>query len=451
MTCVLLLPTAWASDGQARDTGYEDPYPSTYQPYPSVPTLIRNATIFDGEGNAFDHASLLMADGKIVQVGKDVPRPPNARVVDGTGFWVTPGIIDVHSHIGVWATPNLPDLEGTNELTNPVHPDVWVQHSIWPQDPTFIRTLTDGGVTTMEVLPGSGNLFGGRSIVLKNVPATTVQGMIFPDAPQGLKMACGENPMRVYGQKGMMPSTRMGNVALDRATWIKATAYKAAWDQYERAGGEPPERDIGMDTLRGVLAGHIRVQMHCYRADDMAQALDMAKEFGYHITAFHHGIEAYKIAPLLRANDICVAAFADQFGFKLEAYDGLNENIALLYKAGVCVMIHSDEHNGAERLNQEVAKAIGAGERAGIDIPDPVAWEFLSYNPAKALGISDRTGSFRPGKMADVVMWNGNPFSVYTRPTQVWIDGALLFDASDPKLRPVSDYELGQPGGEEPK
>ena len=130
----------------------------------------------------------------------------------------------------------------------------------------------------------------------------------------------------------------------------------------------------------------------------------------------------------------------------MEAYDGVSENMALLYNAGVCVMIHSDEHNGMQRLNQEVGKAVAAGRRMGINIPDEVAWEFLSYNPAKALGIAAQTGSLRPGKMADMVLWNGNPFSVYTRPEKVWVDGALLFDAYDPLLRPVSDFELGQPG-----
>jgi imidazolonepropionase-like amidohydrolase len=426
-------------------------YRSTYHRYPGTATIVRNATIFDGEGREIDHGSALIADGKVVEVGPAIQAPAGATVIDGTGMWLTPGIIDVHSHIGVWAVPDVPGLEGTNELTAPVHSDVWVQHSIWPQDPTFIRTMTNGGVTTMEVLPGSGNLFGGRSVVLKNVPATTVQGMMFPDAPQGLKMACGENPLRVYGAMGREPSTRMGNIAVDRQSWAKAVAYKQAWDRYEKSGGQPPARDIGLDTLKQALEGKIRIQNHCYRADDMAQMLDMSKEFGFHIAAFHHAIEAYKIAGLLAANHVCVAAFADQFGFKAEAYDGLNENIALLHKAGVCVMIHSDEHNAAERLNQEVAKAVAAGARAGIDIPDAVAWEFLSHNPAKALGIDDRTGSLEPGKMADMVLWNGNPFSVYTRPAKVWIDGALLFDAYDPRLRPVSDYELGQPGEDQPK
>ena len=317
---------------------------------------------------------------------------------------------------------------------------------MWPQDPGFGRALANGGVTTLQILPGSANLFGGRSVVLKNVYARTVQGMKFPGAGYGLKMACGENPKRVYGSKGREPSTRMGNIAVDRATWAKAQAYKRKWDKYERDGGDPPERDIGMDTLRGVLAGDIRVQNHCYRADEMANVLDMAKEFGYKVTAFHHAVEAYKIADLLKATGTCAAVWADWYGFKMESYDGIGANLALLEKAGVCAMIHSDDANGIQRLNQEVAKALSSGRRAGVDIPDAVAWKWLSLNPARALGIDDRTGSLKAGKMADVVLWNGNPFSVYTRPEKVWVDGALLYDANDPKRRPVSDFELGQPG-----
>jgi imidazolonepropionase-like amidohydrolase len=172
----------------------------------------------------------------------------------------------------------------------------------------------------------------------------------------------------------------------------------------------------------------------------------MSKEFGYHVTAFHHGVEAYKVADLLKANGICAAVWADWYGFKMESYDGIPENLAFLQNAGACAMIHSDDQNGIQRLNQEVAKAQAAGRRAGIAIPDEIAWEWLAINPAKALGIADRTGSLKPGKMADVVLWNGNPLSVYTRPEMVWIDGALLYDSKDPRKRPVSDFELGQPG-----
>jgi imidazolonepropionase-like amidohydrolase len=265
--------------------------------------------------------------------------------------------------------------------------------------------------------------------------------MKFPGAPYGLKMACGENPKRVYGARNQMPQTRMGNMAVNRQTWIRAADYKRKLDK-----GEVVLRDLQLETLAGVLAGDILVHNHCYRADEMAQVIDMAKEFGYKVSTFHHAVESYKIADLLKANGICSAMWADWWGFKMESYDAINENIALVHNAGACAIVHSDDENGIQRLNQEAAKALADGRRMGIKISDEVAWTWLSYNPAKALGIADKTGSLKPGKMADLVLWNGNPLSVYTRPEKVWIDGALMYDSADPKRRPVSDFELGQPG-----
>jgi imidazolonepropionase-like amidohydrolase len=439
--------TAAASSPTPPKSYSHDPYPSTYRAYPGVLTAIVGGTVFDGEGRRIDNGVVILADGVVRAIGgADTPIPDGATRVDARGKWVTPGVIDVHSHLGDYPSPAVEAHQDGNEVTGPVHPDVWAEHSVWPQDPGFTRALMNGGVTSLEILPGSANLFGGRSVVLKNVPARTVQAMKFPGAPYGLKMACGENPKRVYGSRNQMPGSRMGNIAMDRATWARAVDYRRKWDKYEHDGGEPPARDIGMDTLRGVLAGEILIQNHCYRADEMANMIDMAKEFGYRIAAFHHAVEAYKIADLLKANGICSAMWADWYGFKMEAYDGIEENIPLVHNAGACAIVHSDDPNGIQRLYQEAAKAQAAGRRIGIDVPDEVVWTWLSYNPARALGIDARTGSLRPGKMADVVLWNGNPLSVYTRPERVWIDGALMYDANDPRRRPVTDFELGQPG-----
>jgi imidazolonepropionase-like amidohydrolase len=178
----------------------------------------------------------------------------------------------------------------------------------------------------------------------------------------------------------------------------------------------------------------------------MAIMIDLSKEAGYKIGTFHHAVESYKIADLLAREGICSAMWADWYGFKMESYDAIKENIPFVDKAGACAIVHSDDPNGIQRLNQEAAKAMAAGRRAGLNITEEHAWTWLSGNPAKALGIFEQTGSLKPGKMADVVLWNGNPFSNYSRPERVWVDGALMYDANNPRLRPVSDFELGQPG-----
>ncbi|TMM48298.1 amidohydrolase [Qipengyuania marisflavi] len=425
-----------ASDTQtAKDA--PTPFPSTYNRYPGRPTALVGATVYDGNGGRIDNGTVLLRDGEVVAIGDAALATDGYDRIDGTGKFVTPGIIDIHSHLGDYPSPSVDAHSDGNEATSPTTPEVWAEHSVWPQDPGFSRALANGGITSLQILPGSANLMGGRSATLKNVPARTVQGMKFPGAPYGFKMACGENPKRVYGGKGRMPSTRMGNFAVNRQTWLDAKTY---------ADGDRKKRDLAKETLAGVLDGDILVHNHCYRADEMALVMDMAKEMGYKVSAFHHAVESYKIGDLLKENDVCSAIWADWYGFKMESYDGIQENGALLWKAGACVVIHSDDENGIQRLNQEAAKAQAAGRRMGIDIPDAEVVRWITLNAAKAMGIDDMTGSLEAGKMADVVLWNGDPLSVYSRPEKVWIDGALMYDANDPKRRPISDFELGQPG-----
>jgi imidazolonepropionase-like amidohydrolase len=235
----------------------------------------------------------------------------------------------------------------------------------------------------------------------------------------------------------------MGNVAGYRSAWIEAADYRKKLEAARAGKGEPPKRDLKLETLAGVLDGEILVHNHCYRADEMAVMLEIAREFDYHITAFHHGVEAYKIADLLRENDTCAAVWADWYGFKMEAFDGIRENAAILDQAGACTIIHSDSEIGIQRLNQESAKVIGAAARVGIDIPPERAIRWITANAAKALGIADATGTLEPGKMADVTVWDGNPFSVYTKASRVYIDGALVYDLNDPSVNPVTDFTLG--------
>ncbi|WP_421786802.1 amidohydrolase family protein [Hyphobacterium sp.] len=423
-----------------------DPYPSTYTPLPGETTLVTGATIFDGVGGEIENGDILIENGRIAAVGQGLDAPEGALVIDASGRYITPGVIDIHSHLGDYPTPYVDAHSDGNELTQPNTAEVWAEHSVWPQDPGFARALA-GGVTTLHVLPGSGNLFGGRGITLRNVPSRTVQGMKFPDAPYTLKMACGENPARVYGGRNSSPATDMGNMAGYRADWVRAVNYRDSWNDYrdDPDNNSAPTRDLELDTLMGVLEGDILVQMHCYRADQMAQIIDLSREFGYQVSTFHHAVEAYKIPDLLAEADICAAVWADWGGFKMEAYDTIRENLALVHANGGCAMIHSDDAQGIQRLNQEVAKALADGRRMGLEISDADAVAWFTSNPARGLGILDETGSIETGKRADIVIWSAHPLSTYAQADQVYIDGALLFDRATGQ-QPVSDFDLGQIG-----
>ena len=412
---------------------------STYQPMASENVVIVNANMFDGLGNEFKDYDILIKDGKIQEIGPDIVID-GSEVIDAQGKWVTPGIIDIHSHMGVYPAPGVRTSSDGNEATAPVTAEVWAEHSVWTQDPQFVLALK-GGITSFHVLPGSANLMGGRGATFKNVPNNSIQAMKFPNAPHSLKMACGENPKRVYGNRNQSPATRMGNMAGYRKAWIDAERY---YEDIQE--GKDTKRDLRNDTLAGVLSGDILVQNHCYRADEMMMMIEMSKEFDYKITTFHHAVEAYKVADALAEHGICAAMWADWWGFKHEAYDMVQANIAIVDQArggSGCAIVHSDDEVGIQHLNQEAAKAMAAGKRAGFDISEARAMKWITYNPAKAAGILDQTGTLEVGKDADVVLWSGNPFSVYSKAEKVFIDGALAYDRDDPKKRPVTDFELG--------
>ena len=444
-----------------------EPWQSTYLAPASRATLIRNATVLTGTGERLEGADVLLRDGKVAAVGKGLDGG-DAQVIDASGRWVTPGLIDVHSHLGVYASPGVTAHSDGNEMVDPVTAQAWAEHAVWPQDPGF-ETALEGGVTSMQILPGSGNLVGGRGVTVKNVPATTYQAMKFPGAKQGLKMACGENPKRFYGGQGRAPMTRMGNFAGYRQAFADAQEYqrgldkyareKSAWDKKQGSSkgksgkggsGDPPalpKRDLRLETLAAAIRGDVLVHIHCYRADEMANMIDLADEFGFKISAFHHGVEAYKVADTLAARGICGALWADWWGFKMEAYDGIQENLALVDRPkNGCAVVHSDSQEGIQRLNQEAAKAMMRGNRVGMAITPEHAIRWVTANPAQALGVDDRTGTLEAGKMGDVVIWNRDPFSVYALAEQVFVDGALLFDRAHPAANPRSDFLLGQPG-----
>ena len=438
-------------DAAVKSTSFDrDPFESNYKPLASERTLIKSVNLYDGLGNEFSNFDVLFDNGIIEEIGKDIV-DGDATIIDAKGKWLTPGIIDIHSHMGVYPAPGVRTSSDGNEATSPITAEVWAEHSVWTQDPQFSLALK-GGVTAFHVLPGSANLMGGRGATFKNIPRNTIHDMKFPGAPHSLKMACGENPKRVYGNRGSAPSTRMGNMAGYRKAWINASDYQRRKNEYTSKSDEakelidPPKRNLELDTLAGVLDGEILVQNHCYRADEMAMMIEMSKEFDYKITAFHHAVEAYKIADLLADEGICGALWADWWGFKHEAYDMVPANIAIVDQARGgkgCAIVHSDDEVGIQHLNQEAAKALSAGLRAGYEISKARAIKWITSNPAKAAGILDQTGTIEIGKDADLVIWSKNPFSVYALAEYVFIDGAEAFVRGEKQIQPVTDFDLG--------
>lgn len=434
----------------------------------SAPVLIRNATLMTAAGTTIENGHLLLEKGRIQAIGEGAgTAPKGTKIIDAAGKFVTPGLIDTHSHMGVYAIPSVPAHSDGNEMTSPTTAEVWAEHSFWPQDPSIWRAVS-GGITTIQVLPGSANLIGGRSYVAKLKPAIAARLMRFPGAPQGLKMACGENPKRVYGNRGSAPSTRMGNVAGYRAAFQRALEYRRKqqeyardlelWEQKQKSKSKdataknddeepddppsPPSRNFALETLALVLDGKILVHNHCYRADEMSLMMDVAEEFGFSIRSFHHALEAYKIRHRLAKEGVSSSTWSDWWGFKMEAFDGIPQNAALLSEAGARAIIHSDSEAEIRHLNQEAEKARTSGKKIGIEISDNEVLRWITANPAWALGIQDQVGTLEVGKMADVVIWDRKPFSVYARAMQVFIDGDLVYDR-DKGIQPTSDFEIG--------
>ncbi|TPV96285.1 MAG: amidohydrolase [Myxococcales bacterium FL481] len=447
-------PQVATAAADAADSSPADAASTTATPASAASFVLRGGRVLTATGISYDAADVYVEHGRIAAVGPAIETPTDVPIVDVRGMTVTPGIVDTHSHMGVYAAPRLDAHSDGNEATRPVTADARARDGYWPQDPQLERARA-AGVTTIQVLPGSANLIGGRSFTAKLVPgARSATEAKFPGAPDGLKMACGENPKRVYGDKGG-PQTRMGNVAGYRRAFQQAVEYRRRWNDYERRRAtwsakneddsppEPPSRDLGLETLAKVLDGEILVHNHCYRADEMVLMLEVAEEFGFKIRSFHHAVEAYKIADRLAAAGTSASMWSDWWGFKAEAYDGIRENAAMVSAAGARAIIHSDSGITIQRLNQDAAKAMHAGRRAGLEISEDEALRWITANPAWALGIEQHTGSLEPGKMADIVVWSGSPFSVYTHAEKVYIDGSLVYDRQDPAHQPRSDFELG--------
>jgi len=395
----------------------------------STAVALKNATVWTVAKDAPEKATIVIQDGKIVAVGPDVKIPSGATVLDLTGRQVTPGFIDVHSHMGVYPWPGVEANSDGNEATDPITPQVRALDSFWFEDPALYRASA-GGITAIQVLPGSANLIGGQAAHFKVKPGKTLDDMIFKGVPRVMKMALGENPKRVYGERKQMPSTRMGNIALLRETFTKAREYKKKWDDFakkpkaDQEKDGPPDKDLKMEALAGILSGEIHPHVHCYRQDEILRIFDVAQEFGFKIAALHHCLEGYKVAKEIASHGAGVATWPDWYGFKVEAFDGNPWAYRILLDRGVVAAIKSDSADTVQRFNLEAAKTLRYG------LTEAEAMRLITLNPAKLLAVDARVGTIEAGKDADLVVFDGSPFSTFSHVEMTFVDGEVAYRRS---------------------
>jgi imidazolonepropionase-like amidohydrolase len=383
--------------------------------------VIKNATVMTAAKGTLENTDILIRDGKISKIGKNLSGGANAKVIDAAGKWITPGIIDAHSH-GMMDAIN----EGSRAVTSMTR----IRDVLDPQDISIYRALA-GGVTAANLLHGSANPIGGQNATVKFKWGKPVEQFLIPDAPPGIKFAMGENVKRSnfqpqQGQPVRYPRTRMGTVEVMRDAFRRARDYKQAWDNFRAKKTKvPPRRDIELEPLVEILEGKRLVHAHGYRSDEHLNLLVLADEFGFRVASLQHGLEAYKIAPEIAKRGTGVSIFADSWSYKLEAYDSIPYNGYILWKNGVVVSINSDSDERIRRLNLDAAKMMKYG-----GVPEEDSLKMITLNPAKQLGIDKRTGSIEIGKDADIAIWNAHPFSVYARVDVTMIEGEIYFDRS---------------------
>jgi imidazolonepropionase-like amidohydrolase len=381
-------------------------------------TVVQNATILTVTQGTIEHGSILIRDGKIAAVGTDIDVPSNAHVIDATGKYVTPGIIDEHSHIA---------SDATNEGSIAVSAMVTIKDVIDPTDVSIYRAAA-GGVTTVSVLHGSANPIGGLKAVLKLRWGEDADGLLFDGAPEGIKMALGENVKRDR-DPDRYPATRMGVMDVIRQALLEAQAYRAEWEAYEslsagaRRDAIPPRRDLKLEALAGVVDGTTLVHAHAYRADETLQLMRLMEEFDVRIASLIHVLEGYKIADEIAEHGAGGSTFSDWWAYKMEAYDAIPYNAALMSERGVVSCINSDSGEEMRHLNQEAAKAMRWGGMSETE-----ALKLVTLNPAIMLGIDDRVGSIEVGKDADLAIFTNHPLSVYSVVEKTLIDGLVYFD-----------------------
>jgi imidazolonepropionase-like amidohydrolase len=386
-------------------------------------TLIRNATVLTITRGTLTNTDVLLRNGKIAGIGKNLNASANARIIDGTGKFVMPGMIDCHSHSM---------LDTINEGSLAVTSMVRTRDVLNPTDIDLYRELA-GGVTTLNLLHGSANPIGGLNTVVKIKYGHPAEDFPFPGAMPGIKFALGENVKRssnpnLPGVTRRYPNTRMGVEETIREAFTRARDYKKTWDEYRAKVSKdkntmPPKRDLQLEPLVEILEGKRYVHAHCYIASEILMLINLADEFGFKIRTFQHVLEGYKVAREIAAHGAGASTFADSWGYKIEAYDAIPYNMAILTRAGVIVSVNSDSDERARRMNIEAAKAMHWG-----DMTEEQALKLITLNPAIQLGIQERVGSLEVGKDADVAIWNGHPFSVYSRVDTTFVDGEIFFD-----------------------
>ncbi len=402
-------------------------------------TLIRNATVLTVTKGTVENGSVLIEGGKIAAIGKNVSAPADATIVDATGKFLMPGIIDCHSHTAIEGGVN----EGTVSDSSMVN----IKDVINPFDINIYRGLA-GGLTVSNVLHGSANAIGGQTIVIKLRWGKTAPEMLFEGAKPGIKFALGENPKRAgappqgfftpgTAAERRYPATRMGVEEVIRESFTEAKNYQAAWKEYKErvARGEhpiPPDRDLRLEPLVEVLEGQRYVHAHCYRSDEILMLLRVGDEMGFKIRTLQHVLEGYKVAKEIAAHGAGASTFSDWWSYKEEAYDATPYNAAIMTRKGVVVSVNSDSDELQRHLNLEAAKTMRYG---GLSETEALA--LVTINPAKQLGIDDKVGSIEVGKSADLVLFDKHPLSNYSKPLKVWIDGHEYFDRDkDLETRP---------------
>lgn len=380
---------------------------------------LKGGTILTITNGTIENGTIIIKDGKITAVGRDIKIPTGIKIINASGKYLMPGIIDSHSHIA---------LTDINEATDPVTPQIWMWEALDPGSDSIRKTLA-GGVTTVKAMHGSANVIGGVNVTIKLKYDRPVKELIIPDVRPQLKMALGENPKRLYGGKGRSPSTRMGNAYVARKAFIEAQEYKAKWDKYEKekAAGKkdltPPKKDLGMETLKMVLEKKLSIDCHTYRAEEIVWIINFCKEFDIDLLQISHCIDGYKVADIMAEAGVFYGGWVDSWGFKEEAYDGCPYGMQIMYDAGTKMVINSDSPVIGRYLFREAAKVLKY-----TDIPENEALKMITLNAAESLELDDRIGSLEVGKDGDVALFNKYPLDTTAKCLMTIIEGEIFFD-----------------------